>query len=81
MDTDRALEEKLLERYRRMTVDEKLEHIGALGRLVEETALAALRVRYPEASEAENRLRLLSRSLDRATMIRLYDWDPQQQGL
>ena len=81
MDTDRALEERLLERYRRMTVDEKLEHIGALGRLVEETVLAGLRAKYPEAAEAENRLRILARSVDRETMIRLYGWDPQQQGI
>lgn len=81
MDTDRALEERLLERYRRMTVEEKLEHIGALGRLVEEMALAGLRARYPDSTERENRLRLLARSVDRDTMIRLYAWDPQQRGL
>jgi hypothetical protein len=80
-DTDRDLEARLFERYRRMTIDEKLEHIGALGRLVEETALAGLRARYPESTEAENRLRLLARSVDRETMIRIYGWDPKRQGL
>lgn len=80
-DTDRVLEERLFERYRRMSPDEKLAQVGALGRLVEEVALAGLRARYPEATEEENRLRLVSRWLDRATMIRLYAWDPEEKGL
>ena len=79
-DTYRALEDEIFERCRRMTVDEKLEHVSALGRLAEEVALAALRARYPEATERENRLRLASRWLDRETLIRVYDWDPNQEG-
>jgi hypothetical protein len=80
-DTDRATEERLLEVYRSMSADEKLAHIGALGRLVEETVLAGLRARYPDATDEENRLRLLSRSVDRETMIRLYGWDPRARGM
>ncbi len=79
-DTDPALEERLFDRYRRMSAEEKLEHIGALGRLVEEVALAGLRVKYPEATEEETRLRLVSRWIDRDTMIRLYGWDPEEKG-
>lgn len=80
-DTDRVTEERLFARYRTMSAQEKLEHIGALGRLVEETALAALRGRYPHATDKENRLRLLSRSVDRETMIRLFGWDPEEKGV
>jgi deoxyribodipyrimidine photolyase-like uncharacterized protein len=79
-DTSLALEERLFERYRQMSPEEKLEHISALGRLAEEVALAGLRAKYPEASDAENRLRLVSRWIDRDTMIRLYDWDPEERG-
>ena len=79
-DTERALEEALFERYRSMSAEEKLEHVSALGRLVEETALAGLRGRYPDSTDEENRLRLLSRSVDAETMRRLYDWDPEERG-
>ena len=79
-DTSLALEEELFERYRRMSAEEKLEHIGALGRLAEELALAGLRAKYPDATEEECRLRLVSRWIDRDSMVRLYGWDPQEQG-
>ena len=80
-DTDRQLEEALFARYRAMTSTEKLEHIGRLGQMVNEVAMAGLRARYPDASEAENRLRLLSRSVDAETMKRVYGWDPASRGM
>lgn len=80
-DTDRAVEERMFARYRAMSTDEKLAHVGALGRLVEEVALAGLRRKYPDAGDDENRLRLLARSVDRATMIRLYGFDPEERGI
>ena len=79
-DTSLALEERLFEHYRRMSVEEKLEHIGALGRLAEEVALAGLHAKYPEATDQENRLRLVSRWIDRDAMIRVYGWDPEEMG-
>lgn len=79
-DTDPEVEARLFDRYRRMTVVEKLQHIGELGRMAEQLALAGLNARYPTATEEENRLRLLSRRVDRATMIRLYGWDPEEKG-
>ena len=80
-DTDRRIEEKLFEGYRKMSTDEKLAHMSALGQGVEDVALAELRRRYPEASERENRLRLLSRWLDAESMKRIYDWDPAERGM
>jgi len=79
-DTSLDLEARLFDRYRRMSPEEKLEYVGALGRLAEEVALAGLRAKYPDASEEDNRLRLVSRWIDRDTMIRLYDWDPLARG-
>jgi hypothetical protein len=81
LDTDRRIEDRLFERYRMMSIDEKLAHIGALGKGVEDVALAGLRSRYPDASEDENRLRLLSRWLDAESMKRIYDWDPAERGM
>ena len=79
-DTDPAVEAELFDRYRRMSAVEKLAHVGALGRMAEQLALGGLNARYPDAAEAENRLRLLSRRVDRGTMIRLYGWDPRVKG-
>jgi deoxyribodipyrimidine photolyase-like uncharacterized protein len=79
-DTSLTLEETLFERYRQMSIEEKLDHIGALGRLAEELAVAGLRAKYPEASYEESRMRLVSRWIDRDTMIRLYGWDPDERG-
>jgi hypothetical protein len=64
-----------------MTPTERLAHVSALGSLVVETALASLAARYPDATREENRLRLLSRSVDRETMVRLYGWDPAEKGV
>lgn len=80
MDTDRETEERLFQRYRQMSATEKLAHIAALGHMAEQLALGGLRARYPDATDAENRLRLLSRRVDRATMIRVYGWDPDVKG-
>ena len=79
-DTDLATEQRMFAHYRRMSVEEKLNHIGALGHLVEEVAMAGVRARYPAGTERENRLRLVSRWLDRETMIRVYGWDPDIEG-
>ncbi len=79
-DTDPAVEARLFDRYRSMTPVEKLQHIGELGRMAEQVALAGLQMLYPDATVAENRLRLLSRRVDRETMIRLYGWDPEAKG-
>jgi hypothetical protein len=73
-------EEALFARYREMSADQKFAIVGRLGRLVDEVALAALRQKYPDATEHENRLRLASRTIDRETMIRAFGWDPLERG-
>lgn len=79
-DTDAAIEAEFFGRYRQMSAVEKLAHIGGLGRMAELLALGGLRTRYPSATDKENRLRLLSRRVDRETMIRSYGWDPDVEG-
>ena len=79
-DTDPEVEARLFRVYRAMSPEEKLRHIGALGHMVEQVALAGLRAKYPTASGRENRLRLASRWIDRETMIRVYGWDPDAKG-
>lgn len=79
-DTDPAIDAELFERYRRMSAVEKLAHVAGLGRMAEQLALGGMQTRYPNATDEENRLRLLSRRVDRETMIRLYGWDPEAEG-
>lgn len=79
-DTSREIEEVLFAAYRRMSSSERLERIGALGRLVESVALAGLRERYPEADERELRLRLAARQLPRELMVAAFGWDPEVEG-
>jgi hypothetical protein len=44
--------------------------------LANATAEAGIRRAHPDADDREVFLRRAARSLDRATMIRVYGWDP-----
>jgi hypothetical protein len=79
-DTSPEAERVLIELARQTPVWRKFEQIGEATEIRRVFATAVLRERYPEASEEELRLRLIARSLDRETMIRVYNWDPKLQG-
>ncbi len=80
-DTSPEVEEILLESYRRMTPAEKLGRVLDLNRAADDLARARLRKQYgPNLSEREERLRLAALHLDRETMIRVFDWDPEVHG-
>jgi hypothetical protein len=80
-DTPPAIEEILVEGYARMSPAEKLKRVCALNRLAAEMAAASIRNRYgPNLPESELNLRLASLRLDRDTMIRVFDWDPEVEG-
>ena len=79
-DTSPEAEEELLARLRAMAPWEKMALMSGLIRSAEELSLAGLRARHPEASEEELFLRLAALRLDRATMLRVYGWDPEEQG-
>lgn len=79
-DTDPVVEARLLDRDRRMAAVEQLAHVGALGCMAEPRAPGGLDARYLQAAEAENRLRLPSRRVERTTLVRLCGWDPEVEG-
>jgi hypothetical protein len=80
-DTPPEIEEILLERYRRMTPQEKIAAVRDLNRTVLLMAVAGIRLRHgKEIPEPELSLRLASLWLDRETMIRLHGWDPEVEG-
>jgi hypothetical protein len=81
-DTPREVEALIIQGYRRMTPQEKLRRVDQLNRSVRALALAGIRQRYGiDLSEREQRLRLAALSIDRETMLRAFDWDPDEHGL
>lgn len=80
-DTSPEAEEILLEGYRRMSAEEKLQRLVDLHRVARRLALARIREWYgPNLSDREERLRLAALRLDRKTMMDLFDWDPEVEG-
>jgi len=80
IDTHPEIEHVLTEGYRRMTPQQKLQQVDALTRMVQQFALARIQKDHPGASEHEQQLRLASLWLNRETMIRVFHWDPEQEG-
>ena len=70
----------LIAGYRSMTPQQKLQRVGELNKAIQQLALARIRKQYGEISEREQRLRLAALWLNRETMIRVFDWDPQKAG-
>lgn len=77
-DTSREAEEVLFAAYRRMSPAEKLERVGALGKMLKAVVLADLRAAHPTADEHELRLRYAARLFDRTTMRAVFHWDPDE---
>ncbi len=79
-DTTNNVEKRLIEGYRRMSPIQKLKKVNDLTITVQQFALARIRKFYGDCSEREQRLRLASLWLDRETMIRIFNWDPEKEG-
>ncbi len=79
-DTHPEIHQMLIEGYRRMTPAEKMQRVNELTKGVQQMALARLIKQYPDATEKEHRLRLGALWLDRETMIKVFDWDPEKEG-
>ena len=77
-DTSREAEEKLFAAYRRLSASEKLERVGALGRMLKSVVWADLRACHPCADEHELRLRYAARLFDRETMQAAFQWEPDE---
>jgi len=74
-DTEPRLDALLIEAYRAMSAQEKLERVTALTQAEQRLALLDIRRRYPDASERELALRLASRWIDADLMRRAFGWD------
>jgi hypothetical protein len=79
-DTSLEVDELMFQLWRKATPAQKLQKVLSIGRMVNELVRSELRQRYPSATSREIELRLASRNLDRETMIRVFDWDPELHG-
>lgn len=74
-DTSEAVDRLLMARYRQMTPSEKMRMVAELNETVEAVALTGLRLRHPDASERELRLRLATIRYGRELVIKAFGWD------
>lgn len=79
-DTTPRAQRFLVDGYRQMSPQQKLERVNELTKAVQQLALARIRKQYGPLSEREQRLRLAALWLDRETMVRVFQWDPQREG-
>lgn len=78
-DTSPEMERRLIDEYRRMSAQEKLEQVVRLSQAVQKLALIDLRRRFPDADDRELQLRLAARWLDPELMRSLVGWDPDEE--
>jgi len=79
-NTHPEVEQLMIEAYRAMTPAQKLARVQALNETVMQLAAARLKKEYGPMPERELRLRLASLRFDRATMMRVFGWDPERHG-
>lgn len=79
-DTHPAIQALLIDGYRKMSAAEKIDRVRDLTLAVQKLALADIRRRHPEADAREQALRLASRWIDPALMVRAFGWDVRTAG-
>jgi hypothetical protein len=80
-DTSQTTEALMIELIRKQTPEQRAQKIITLNNRARAMHLIGIRGRHPDANEREVRMRLASLWLDRDTMIRLFNWDPEFHGL
>jgi hypothetical protein len=80
LDTSPEAERFLIEGYRRMSPSDKLARVFSLNRMIEQLQRARITADYGEMTEREMRLRLAALRLGRETMVKAFDWDPEEKG-
>jgi len=75
-DTSPDVQRMLVARFRTMTTAEKAQLVDSLTRGCEALALAGIRMRHPDATAEELRLRLGALRMGRDLVLAVYGWDP-----
>lgn len=79
-DTAPEAERVLIELYRKMTPQEKVERVLAMGRAIDSLVEGEIRSRRPGISQRELQLRVASRRIPPELMKEAFGWDPAVQG-
>jgi len=79
-DTDPRAMEVWLDLLRRKTPGEKIQMAFDLTGFAMQMAESGVRASHPEASEREIFMRTAALRLPRDLMMRVYGWDPEQDG-
>lgn len=79
-DTSNGAERILIEAWKAMPAWRKFEMVREMNAAAESIAAAGIRKRHPGVQARELRLRLAALKLDRETMMRVFDWDPDREG-
>lgn len=79
-DTHPHVRRVLVERMRELSIAERAEHIGSSFLAGEELVRAGLRLRYPDASDAEVRVRAGALRIGDELARRAFDWDVREKG-
>jgi hypothetical protein len=79
-DTSREAEELQFAHWRGLTPAQKARIVAGLTRMTNQLARAGIRVRHPGATDRGVELRLMALRVDRTTMIKFFNWDPEREG-
>lgn len=70
----------MLAGYRRMPAWKKLQCVVDLNLALKSLQRAAIKAKYPEASEYELKMRLAARWIEPALMKAAFSWDVEEKG-
>ena len=79
-DTPAAMERRWIEGLRLRTPAERIRRVGELNAMLQRLAEAETRLRHPDASDYEIRLRVASRRIPAELMRKAFGWDPDVEG-
>ena len=79
-DTSPEMERVWLEMLRRRTPAERFRRVCELNAMLERGAIEETRLRFPNATERELRLRVASRRISPELMRAAFGWNPDEEG-
>ena len=79
-DTDKATEQAYLQMLREAPPWRKAAMVNGLTQACQELAVAGIRMRHPDASGEDIRMRVAALWLSREMMMRVFGWDPESKG-
>jgi len=80
MDTDPKIRKIIIEGYRKMTPQQKLQRVTELNKSIQQIALSRILKQYGNISEREQILRLASLWIDQDIMVNVFNWNPEIKG-